>query len=78
MRVEVPIVLYQPAKRARTDYRVGLSAWTDKSMLEEGHFYPYKTMSAEERLWWYSRFFEQSRSTARSTRCRRLTWQRFG
>jgi len=34
------------------------SAWTDKSMLEEGHFYPYKTMSAEERLWWYSRFFD--------------------
>src|SRR5438445_9931617 len=27
-------------------------------MLEEGHFYPYKTMSAEERLWWYSRFFD--------------------
>ena len=43
MRVEVPIVLYQPAKRARTDYRVGLSAWTDKSMLEEGHFYPTST-----------------------------------
>src|SRR5262249_11916575 len=44
--------------RARTDYRIGLSAWTDKSMLEHGHFYPYKTMSAEERLWWYSRFFD--------------------
>jgi uncharacterized protein YecE (DUF72 family) len=58
MRVKAPIVLYQPAKRARTDYRIGLSAWTDKSMLEEGHFYPYKTMSAEERLWWYSRFFD--------------------
>ena len=27
-------------------------------MLEHGHFYPYKTMSAEERLWWYSRFFD--------------------
>jgi uncharacterized protein YecE (DUF72 family) len=42
----------------RTDFRIGLSAWTDKSMLEEGEFYPYKTMSAEERLWWYSRFFD--------------------
>jgi uncharacterized protein YecE (DUF72 family) len=58
MRVKAPIVLYQPAKRARTDYRIGLSAWTDKSMLEHGQFYPYKTMSAEERLWWYSRFFD--------------------
>jgi uncharacterized protein YecE (DUF72 family) len=56
--VKAPIVLYQAAKRARTDYRIGLSAWTDKSMLEDGHFYPYKTMSAEERLWWYSRFFD--------------------
>jgi hypothetical protein len=27
-------------------------------MLEDGQFYPYKTMSAEERLWWYSRFFD--------------------
>ncbi|HEX3176583.1 MAG TPA: DUF72 domain-containing protein [Methylomirabilota bacterium] len=53
-----PIVLYEPPKRLRTDYRIGLSAWTDKSMLEEGHFYPRKTMSAEERLWWYSRFFD--------------------
>jgi uncharacterized protein DUF72 len=35
-----------------------LSVWTDKSMLEEGHFYRYKSMSAEERLWWYSRFFD--------------------
>jgi len=27
-------------------------------MLEEGQFYPRKTMTAEERLWWYSRFFD--------------------
>ena len=27
-------------------------------MLEEGHFYPRKTMTAEERLWWYSRYFD--------------------
>jgi uncharacterized protein YecE (DUF72 family) len=53
-----PIVLYQSPKRLRTVYRIGLSAWTDKSMLEEGQFYPRKTMSAEERLWWYSRFFD--------------------
>ena len=53
-----PIVLYDASKRVRTDYRIGLSAWTDKSMLEEGEFYPRKTMSAEERLWWYSRHFD--------------------
>lgn len=53
-----PIVLYEPPRRQRTDYRIGLSAWTDKSMLEEGQFYPRKTMTAEERLWWYSRFFD--------------------
>ena len=29
-------MLYEAPKRLRTDYRVGLSAWTDKSMLEEG------------------------------------------
>ena len=32
--VKSPTVLYEPPKRARTDYRIGLSAWTDKSMLE--------------------------------------------
>jgi len=56
--VKPPVVLYEAPKRLRTDYRVGLSAWTDKSMLEGRKFYPYKTMSAEERLWWYSRFFD--------------------
>jgi uncharacterized protein YecE (DUF72 family) len=56
--VKPPIILYEPAKRARTDYRISLSAWTDKSMLEEGHFYPYRTMTAEERLWWYAHFFD--------------------
>jgi uncharacterized protein YecE (DUF72 family) len=53
-----PIVLYEPRKRHRTDYRIGLSAWTDKSMIEDGQFYPRKTMTAEERLWWYSRYFD--------------------
>jgi uncharacterized protein YecE (DUF72 family) len=55
--MRLPVVLYEPPRRLRTDYRIGLSAWTDKSMLEEGEFYPFKTMTAEERLWWYSRFF---------------------
>ncbi|MEX2224194.1 MAG: DUF72 domain-containing protein [Candidatus Rokuibacteriota bacterium] len=27
-------------------------------MVEDGSFYPIKSMKAEERLWWYSRFFD--------------------
>jgi uncharacterized protein YecE (DUF72 family) len=27
-------------------------------MVAEGSFYPIKSMKAEERLWWYSRFFD--------------------
>ena len=56
--MKAPIVLYDPPKRARTDYRIGLSAWTDRSMLEEGHFYPRKTMAPDERLWWYAQYFD--------------------
>jgi uncharacterized protein YecE (DUF72 family) len=56
--VKAPVVLYEPPKRVRTDYRIGLSAWMDKSMIEEGHFYPRKTMAPDARLWWYSRYFD--------------------
>jgi uncharacterized protein YecE (DUF72 family) len=56
--MQPPITLYRPPRRLRTDYRVGLSAWTDKSMIEDGEFYPRRTMTAEERLWWYSRYFD--------------------
>src|SRR6266545_3340215 len=49
---------YEPPGPLETEYRVGLCAWQDKSMLEEGHFYPIKSMRAEERLWWYSQFFD--------------------
>ena len=52
------MVLYEPPKRARTDYRIGLSAWMDKSMIEEGQFYPRETMAPDERLWWYSQYFD--------------------
>jgi uncharacterized protein YecE (DUF72 family) len=41
-----------------TEYRVGLCAWQDRSMIEEGSFYPARTMRAEDRLWWYARFFD--------------------
>jgi uncharacterized protein YecE (DUF72 family) len=53
-----PLLYYEPPAPLATDYRVGLCAWQDKSMLEEGHFYPIKSMKAEERLWWYSQFFD--------------------
>src|SRR5262245_18970309 len=53
-----PLVHYHPAAPVATEYRVGLCAWQDKGMLDEGSFYPIKSMKAEERLWWYSRFFD--------------------
>jgi uncharacterized protein YecE (DUF72 family) len=53
-----PLIHWRPAEPLRTEYRVGLCAWQDKSMIDEGQFYPLKTMKAEERLWWYSRFFD--------------------
>ncbi|HKX04693.1 MAG TPA: DUF72 domain-containing protein [Methylomirabilota bacterium] len=53
-----PLIRYHPAGPVATEYRVGLCAWQDKSMIGEGSFYPIKSMKAEERLWWYSRFFD--------------------
>jgi len=53
-----PLLSYRPPAPVKTEYRVGLCAWQDKSMVEEGHFYPVKSMKAEERLWWYSQFFD--------------------
>jgi uncharacterized protein DUF72 len=73
-----PIVLHELVRRTRTDYRIGLSAWTDKSMIEDGRFYPYKTMSAEERLWWYSRFFDVVEVNSTFYALRRLIRPRSG
>jgi uncharacterized protein YecE (DUF72 family) len=53
-----PLLYYTAPAPATTEYRVGLCAWQDKSMVEEGRFYPIKSMNATERLWWYSRFFD--------------------
>jgi len=58
MPVDSLSLYYEPPAPLETEYRVGLCAWQDKSMLEEGHFYPIKSMRAEERLWWYSQFFD--------------------
>ena len=53
-----PLLYYRPSAPVETEYRVGFCAWQDKSMIEEGHFYPIKSMKSEERLWWYSQFFD--------------------
>jgi uncharacterized protein YecE (DUF72 family) len=53
-----PLIRYHPEGPVATEYRVGLCAWQDRSMVQEGSFYPIKSMKAEERLWWYSRFFD--------------------
>ncbi len=53
-----PVLCHTPPAPVRTEYRVGLCAWQDRSMIERGRFYPQKTMTAEDRLWWYSRFFD--------------------
>ncbi len=58
MAVEAPLVHHHPPAPVRTEYRVGLCAWQDRSMLEQGAFYPARSMAAEDRLWWYSRFFD--------------------
>lgn len=58
MAAEEPLLYYAPPAPVPTEYRVGLCAWQDKSMIEEGHFYPQKTMEPEERLWWYAQFFD--------------------
>ena len=53
-----PALRWAPCAPLVTEYRVGLCAWQDKSMLADGHFYPQKTMTAEDRLWWYAQFFD--------------------
>jgi uncharacterized protein YecE (DUF72 family) len=38
--------------------RVGICSWADAALIEDGSFYPKKSMSAEARLRWYARFFD--------------------
>lgn len=53
-----PLLYHDAPGPVRTEFRVGLCAWQDRSMLEEGRFYPLRSMRAEERLWWYAQFFD--------------------
>jgi uncharacterized protein YecE (DUF72 family) len=43
---------------AVTEYRIGIASWLDQSLIASGRFYPRATMSAEDRLRWYARFFD--------------------
>jgi uncharacterized protein YecE (DUF72 family) len=38
--------------------RVGIASWADPALIEAGTFYPRRSMSAEDRLRWYARFFD--------------------
>jgi uncharacterized protein YecE (DUF72 family) len=38
--------------------RVGISSWADAALIEDGSFYPKKSMTAEARLRYYARFFD--------------------
>ena len=38
--------------------RVGISSWADAALIEDGSFYPKKSMSAEARLRFYAQFFD--------------------
>ena len=38
--------------------RVGICSWADPALIEDGSFYPRKSMTAEARLRWYARFFD--------------------
>lgn len=41
-----------------TEYRVGCASWLDQALIASGGFYPRLSMSAEDRLRWYARFFD--------------------
>jgi uncharacterized protein YecE (DUF72 family) len=38
--------------------RVGICSWADPALIEDGAFYPRRSMSAEARLRYYARFFD--------------------
>ena len=38
--------------------RVGICAWADQALIEDGGFYPKKSMTPEARLRYYARFFD--------------------
>lgn len=47
-----------PLASARPRVRVGISSWADPALIEEGSFYPRRSMSAEGRLRFYAGVFD--------------------
>ena len=41
-----------------SEIRVGIASWADAALIEDGSFYPRKSMTSEARLRWYARFFD--------------------
>jgi uncharacterized protein YecE (DUF72 family) len=46
------------SKKAIQQVRVGICAWADQALIEDGRFYPRKSMTPEARLEYYARFFD--------------------
>src|SRR6266513_2251194 len=42
----------------RAEIRIGISSWADEALIEEGTFYPKRSMSAEARLRFYASVFD--------------------
>jgi uncharacterized protein YecE (DUF72 family) len=40
------------------ELRVGCASWLDRALIASERFYPRRSMTAEERLRWYARFFD--------------------
>lgn len=43
---------------APASVRIGISSWTDAALIEEGTFYPRRSMTAEARLRFYAGVFD--------------------
>jgi uncharacterized protein YecE (DUF72 family) len=48
----------RPTDAGRFSIRIGTCAWADAALIEDGSFYPRKSMSADARLRYYARFFD--------------------
>jgi len=57
-RTPLAVGTWAAAASGPTEYRVGCASWMDKALIASGGFYPRLSMSAEDRLRWYARFFD--------------------
>src|SRR5438445_6849319 len=53
----IPAMAAATPRGSRGTVLVGISAWTEPTLIKAGGFYPKKTMSAEERLRFYASQF---------------------